>query len=163
MKPLNSIIKSTRHQKVIGNYGELLICNWLSRSNFEVLVVDHTGIDIIAYNRKTKERFGITVKSRTRLPYTENSSVTIFKNKQDQKKVINACEAFSCEPWLAVYVETEKESDIYLTSLNNYNHKYRTRTNVVSDWKMSRDFRVKYDRDPNLKHIHIDFTIRSWW
>lgn len=44
------IIKSTRHQKIIGNFGENIICNWLSRSGFEVTVVDHTGIDIVAYN-----------------------------------------------------------------------------------------------------------------
>ena len=44
------IIKSPRHQKIIGNFGESLICNWLSRSGFEVAVVDHTGIDIVAYN-----------------------------------------------------------------------------------------------------------------
>ena len=58
------ITKSTRHQKIIGDYGEMLICNWMSRSGFEVTVVDHTGIDIIAYNPNTKERLGITVKSR---------------------------------------------------------------------------------------------------
>ena len=45
------IIKSSRHQKIIGTFGENLICNWLSRSGFEVAVVDHTGIDIIAYKK----------------------------------------------------------------------------------------------------------------
>jgi len=48
------IIKSSRHQKIIGNFGEQLICNMLSRTGFEVTIVDHTGIDIIAYNPKTK-------------------------------------------------------------------------------------------------------------
>ncbi len=49
------IDKSTRHQKIIGEFGEHLICNWLSRSGFEVTIVDHTGIDIIAYDPKTNE------------------------------------------------------------------------------------------------------------
>ena len=53
------IRKSTRHQKIIGQFGESLICNWLSRSNFEVSIVDHTGIDIIAYNRKSGKRLGV--------------------------------------------------------------------------------------------------------
>jgi hypothetical protein len=43
------IVKSSRHQKIIGNLGEDLLCNWLSRSGFEVTVVDHTGIDVVAY------------------------------------------------------------------------------------------------------------------
>lgn len=40
------IKKSTRHQHIIGKYGEYLVCNWLSRSGFEVGIVDHTGIDM---------------------------------------------------------------------------------------------------------------------
>jgi len=47
-----SIEKSTRHQKIIGAFGEHFLCNWLSRSGFEVSIVDHTGIDLIAYNPK---------------------------------------------------------------------------------------------------------------
>ena len=72
------IIKSSRHQKIIGDFGESIICNWLSRSGFEVTVVDHTGIDIIAFNPSTNERLGITVKSRTRKPSTEQESVNLL-------------------------------------------------------------------------------------
>ena len=72
------IIKSSRHQKIIGDFGENLICNWLSRSGFEVTLVDHTGIDIIAYNPSTNQRFGITVRSRTRTAGKEENSVNIF-------------------------------------------------------------------------------------
>ena len=60
-----AIVKGTRHQKIIGGFGELLLCNWLSRSGFEVAVVDHTGIDIIAYEPHSQKRLGITVKSRS--------------------------------------------------------------------------------------------------
>jgi hypothetical protein len=37
------IDKSSRHSKIIGEFGEPFLCNWLSRSGFEVAVVDHTG------------------------------------------------------------------------------------------------------------------------
>ena len=110
------IIKSSRHQKIIGNYGENIICNWLSRSGFEVVIVDHTGIDIIAYNLTTKKRIGISVKSRTRNSGTENDEVNILiynKGKDDRKKLLDACKAFACEPWIAIYVETEKSANIY--------------------------------------------------
>lgn len=47
------IVKSSRHSKIIGDFGENLICNWLSRSGFEVSIVDHTGIDILLIAHKT--------------------------------------------------------------------------------------------------------------
>jgi len=55
LKTRVEIIKSSRHQKIIGNFGESLICNWLSQSGFEVAIVDHTGVDIIAYNLGTQK------------------------------------------------------------------------------------------------------------
>jgi hypothetical protein len=72
------IVKSSRHQKIIGNFGESLICNWLSRSGFEVAIVDHTGIDIVAYDPATRQRLGITVKSRTRTAGKEDQSVNLY-------------------------------------------------------------------------------------
>lgn len=45
---MSDIYKSTRHQKIFGDFGEHIVCNWLSRSGFEETIADHTGIDIIA-------------------------------------------------------------------------------------------------------------------
>lgn len=113
------ITKSSRHQRIIGDYGEMLICNLLSRSGFEVTIVDHTGIDIVAYNPKTEERLGITVKSRTRNAGTEATSVSLLSyrgGKDQRQKVLDACKAFGCLPWIGVYVETTDSADLYLTS-----------------------------------------------
>jgi len=160
------IEKSSRHQKIIGDFGENLICNWLSRSGFEVSIVDHTGIDIIAYNPHSKKRIGITVKSRTRSSNTEIDSVNIFsyqKSKNDRNRVLAACEAFACEPWLAVYVETKEFADIYLTSLANYDNKYRgNKSRAIDDWKMTNIFKMQYDTDPDVKHIRIGFHSTNW-
>ncbi|MEJ5273923.1 MAG: hypothetical protein WH035_07315 [Spirochaetota bacterium] len=41
------IDKSSRHSKIIGNFSENLLCNFLSRSGFEVTTIDHTGLNII--------------------------------------------------------------------------------------------------------------------
>jgi hypothetical protein len=60
------ITKGNRFAKIIGNFGESAVCNWLSRSGFDVALVDHTGIDIVAYRPVTGERLGISVKARTR-------------------------------------------------------------------------------------------------
>ena len=158
------IVKSSRHQKVIGSFGEWLVCNWLSRSGFEAAIVDHTGLDIIAYNLSTGKRLGITVKSRTRVRGKEEGSVNLFFNeKGDREKLLRACKAFGCEPWIAVYVETEDYGDLYLTSLENYDAKYRgNRRRKIDDWKMSKRARRMYQLDPKVKHLHIKFYPRNW-
>ena len=160
------IKKSSRHSKIIGDFGEHMICNWLSRSGFEVTLVDHTGIDVLAYNPPTKERIGITVKSRTRPKGKEQNEVNLFsrrKKKDPRKKLREACKAFECEPWIGVYVETTKYADFYLTSLKNYDKKYRGKKGkVVEGWKMKKKNIEEYEKDPAVKHIHIDFDLASW-
>ncbi len=134
------IEKSSRHQHIIGKFGEYLVWNWLSRSGFEVAVVDHTGLDLVAFNPKTNQRLGITVKSRLREISKEGDSVNIFsyrKEKNDRQKLIDACTSFGCKPWIAVYVETEQFADLYLTSLNNYDSKYRpSQGRALDTWKI---------------------------
>lgn len=160
------IIKSSRHQKIIGNLGESIICNWLSRSGFEVTIVDHTGIDIVAYNPSTKERLGITVKARTRSEGKEKENVHIFsyrKIKNDRQKLLSVCKAFACEPWIGIYVETSHTADIYLTSLKNYDKKYRGKEGrKFDDWKMGEKYTKRYKKDPNVKHIKIEFDDSDW-
>lgn len=158
------IEKSTRHQKIIGNMGEHLVCNWLSRSGFEVAVVDHTGIDLIAYDPKSKERMGITVKSRTR-NLRETESVNVFDNrKKDREKVQDICRAFSCAPWIAIYVEKKDSADLFMTSLTNYDANYRTSEGKsVDDWKMSPKWIRAYDQDEKVMHIHLSFEAVNWF
>jgi len=162
------INKSSRHQKVIGDFGENLICNWLSRSGFEVSIVDHTGIDIIAYNSSTGERLGITVKSRTRNRRKEEEKVNLLYYKRadvdDRQKVLDACDSFACTPWIGVYVETTDFADVYLTSLENYDKNYRGREGkAIEDWKMAKKYRDQYADDPDVKHIRIEFQAGNWW
>jgi len=160
------IEKSSRHTKIIGDFGENIICNWLSRSGFEVALVDHTGVDIIAYNPKTKQRLGITVKSRTRNVGKEETQVNVFsfrKGKDDRKKLLEACEAFSCEPWIGVYVESSQSGDVYLTSLRNYDENYLGReARAIHSWRMRRKDRQRYEEDPCVKHIRIEFRGTNW-
>jgi hypothetical protein len=157
------ILKSKRHQKIIGNFGEHVICNWLSRSGFEVALVDQIGMDIIASHPCLPEPLGITVKSRTRTKGTEETQVTVFRGN-DRQKLLQACEAFRCEPWVAVYVEATDCADIYLTSLDNYERNYRSREGrIVDDWKMRDKDRRRYDEDPSVRHVALSFHFTNWW
>lgn len=156
------IIKSTRHSKIVGDFGEHLVCNWLSRSGFEVSIVDHTGIDVLAYNKALDFRLGISVKSRTRLKGSEAESVFLFRRPADRENLQAASEAFACAPWLAVYVESESQGDLFLTGLSNYDQKYRTGS-ATESWGMTPGQVSKYSMDPEVRHIHIDFKAANWW
>ena len=158
------IEKSTRHSKIIGNCGEALLCNWFSRSGFEVTLVDHSGIDIVAYHPATGRRLGITVKSRTRPKGREDSPVHILhKNNNDRQKVLDACTAFGCIPWIGVYVESTHSADIYLLSLEHFDLAYRgSPERMVDVWKMGGKNAEKYATDPEVRHIHMDFNNISW-
>jgi hypothetical protein len=156
------IKKGDNHSKIIGNFGENLVCDFLSRSGFEVALIDHTGIDIIAYNKETNKRLGITVKSRTREVGTEETHVSILKGA-DRKKVSDACSDFNWDPWIAVYIETEKYADLYLISLHDYDEKYGGgRTQKSVNWYMGRKAKERYENDPNVKYIHVEFIERNW-
>jgi Holliday junction resolvase-like predicted endonuclease len=155
------IDKSSRHSKIIGNFGESLVCNWLSRSGFETAIIDHTGIDIIAFNPKFKQRLGISVKSRTRKAGTESESVNIIK-REKRHLISEACNAFSCEEWLAIYVEATNEADLYMTSFENYESKYLNPEKKMMDWKMSENYVQKYKLDDKVHHIHLKFQEINW-
>ena len=157
------ILKSSRHQKIIGNFGENLIINWLSRSGFEVVLVDHTGIDIIAYHKNLKKRIGITVKSRTRSEGTEDTDVKIFSDKNDRQKVLDSCEAFGCEPWIGIYVEMFDSAVFYFLSLSHFETKYALKpSNITASWKMRKREKEKYKVDHNVKTIEIQFKQENW-
>ena len=127
-------------------------------------MVDHTGIDIIAYHRKSGKRIGITVKSRTRAAGTEKDTVNIFKTKKDdRRKVLQACEYFACEPWIAIYVEKIDSADLFLTSLKNYDEKYQLNVDkVIEDWKMGEKYLQKYALDSNIHYLRLKVESHNW-
>lgn len=85
------------------------------------------------------------------------------KRKNDRGKVRAACDAFACEPWIAIYVETTDFADLYLTSLRNYDDKYRGKGRTIDAWKMRERDRERYEKDPNVRHIRIDFRDTNWF
>jgi len=160
----DQIRKSTRHSEILGKFGEYAVCNWLSRSGFEVCVVNHTGLDIIAYSPKSKRRLGITVKSRTRTSGKESESVNVFSRKTgDRKKLNEACKSFACKPWLAIYVECGRIADMYLTSLAHYDSRYKSKkARAIDAWSMAKGSTEAYASDPSVARIHFEFADKKW-
>jgi len=122
-------------------------------------------MDVIAYDPRTKQRLGITVKSRTRSSGTETGSVYLFREaKKDRQKLADACEAFQCEPWIAVYVECDDDAHLFLTSLANYDRKYGPEEKrAVHGWAMTSKCTLAYADDPEVRYIRIKFTPIHWW
>jgi hypothetical protein len=160
------IQKSSRHSKIIGAFGEAFLSNWLSRSRFEVAIVDHTGLDLVAYNPATGRRLGITVKSRTRRAGKETEAVNVFFNRKtpsDREKLLAACTAFGCEPWVAIYVETARLADLYLMSLEHFDDVYCPRKSCAIDaWRMGPRQRRDYEVDKGVQHISVEFRAPNW-
>ena len=98
------------------------------------------------------------------MPGSESTSVTIFRTDADRQKLLKACEAFGWVPWIAVYVETDRSADLYLTSLENYDCKYRGKGIGRQDtWKMSKLLTGQYREDPESHHLSVTFEASKWW
>ncbi|HPC37757.1 MAG TPA: hypothetical protein PLF21_00425 [Exilispira sp.] len=74
-----------------------------------------------------------------------------------------ACEYFNCEPWIGIYVETEKYADLYLISLEHYEGCYKTKEDkAIDDWKMNDKYKEAYRKDEDIWKIHLDFDLIKW-
>ena len=86
------LVKSTRHSKITGDFGEAVVLYLLSRHGFECARIDHTGTDLIARRPNSTEVLGISVKSRSRQVGTENDYVSLPHEGFVKAKA--ACDAF---------------------------------------------------------------------
>ena len=135
--------KSTRHSKIAGDFGEILFLYWLSKSCYEIALVDHTGIDLVAFNKTSKRRLGISVNTRTRCAGTENEGLYI--KPTDLEKVKAACEFFECEPFWGIVVDRRPYIDAILISqkdLIDINGIGKTHINV----KLSKIYMERYNK-----------------
>ena len=154
------IKKSTRHEKICGDFGEALVLYWLSKHGFECARIDHTGIDLIAVNPHTNERMGISVKSRTRLVGKEKETVTL--QASDFRASEAACQAFECNPYFAIVVDAGKTIRVFIVSASRVKEYYPT-TAAGSYWKMSQPFILKYANDDQIMAFEFQTTQGNWW
>ena len=152
--------KSSRHAKITGDFGEALVLYWLSRSGFECARVDHTGIDLIAKRPRSDERLGISVKSRSRAPGTEASSVNIGR-PADLSKVTAACSAFQCVPYFAIVVDATPRMSVFLLSKEHLERLYPDRTGLIS-WSMTPSRVKQYLADPSIRSLEFVIASASW-
>jgi len=154
------MLKSSRHSKITGDFGEALVLYWLSKHGFECARVDHTGIDLIARNPHTGEVMGISVKSRSRNPGTEETYVRIPKD--GLRKCQEACAAFGCVPYFAVVVDAADAIRVFMTSMQHLLALFPAAA-TSAGWKMTKQHVSRYYDDPEVVIFELHTITRRWW
>ena len=149
--------KSSRHAKITGDFGESLILYWLSKHGYECAPVDHTGIDIIARQPRSRNVLGISVKSRSRAPGTERTHVNI--SREEFVKVRRACHAFKCVPYFAIVIDAGATTWAFLLPMKRLSKICSGKR--VAVWQMGESHLRKYYADPNIRVIELNNT-RHW-
>ncbi|HAG09236.1 MAG TPA: hypothetical protein DCK87_06735 [Desulfotomaculum sp.] len=160
MKSNMEILKSSRHAKLTGDFGESLVLYWLSKYGFECAQVDRTGIDLIARNPHTNEIMGVSVKSRSRNPGKEETYVNIPND--NFKKAEEACKAFGCVSYFAIVIDA---ADVIRTFLMQMSHllKLSPMRQRGAGWKMTKAALEKYYADPEIKIFELRSQTVNWW
>jgi len=77
---------------------------------------------------------------------SENRPVNIMRSNKkvsDREKILSTCKAFNAEPWIAIYVETKTQAELFLTSLKHYDEKYRSKkAKTINAWSMRNNKRI---------------------
>lgn len=155
-----AIVKSTRHAKITGDFGEALVLYYLSLSGFECARVDHTGIDLIARPPDSAKPMGISVKTRSRLPGTERTSLNLYKD--DFPKIENACLAFGCTPHVGLVFDTPQSIHVYVLALSHLRELVPGGSKVIA-WPMSPQKVASYAKDLHIKSIEWRKAENTWW
>lgn len=144
--------KSSRHSKIVGDFGEALVLYWLSKYGAECARVDHTGIDLIAKMPNGKRPLGISVKSRTRSQGMEHDTVNI--SIDNFEKAQTACLAFGCIPYFAIVIDAGNIVRCFLLSMK---HLFRVSPPIkkVLYWKMKDEDINRYKNDKNIVLIEL--------
>jgi hypothetical protein len=154
------ITKSSRHSKITGDFCENLVLYLLSKYGFECARVDHTGIDIIATNPKTKEVMGISVKGRSKTEKAIGSYIGIPNDNFE--KVEQACKAFNLVPYFAIVSDEQDKMHVFMLSMEHLFNIFPKGDSLIA-WKMTEPHLEKYSKDPKIMSFQTDHKLINWW
>jgi len=92
-------MKSSRHSKIAGDFGEMIVLYYLSRYGFECARIDHTGIDLLARSADESRPRGISVKTASRIESRKDKPSRQPRSLLDE--ATKACVPFNAEPYIA--------------------------------------------------------------
>jgi hypothetical protein len=157
--------KSTMHSKITGNFGESLLLYFLSKSYYEPALVDHSGIDIIAYNKTDRSRIGVSVKARSRTLLRPNDGLLVPGD--NYKKIMESCIFYDSIPHICFVFDvpaTEKNGTIHLflmsiETLLHYYPNFKDGKGFTFSMKSNLD---KYLGDKNIARLKFEYNSENW-
>lgn len=151
-------IRSERHNKISGDFGEHFVCYWLSKRNFQPVIIDYTGIDIVAYNNNLSERWGISVKTRTRTK-EKNQEDTFNIKLRELPLILQACEFFNAKPYFGIVSDGDIQNQIRIHIISFEDMKrinnYEESKNLYI--KISEKYIKQYETTKNSINIKIKY------
>ena len=103
---------------------------------------------------------GISVKSRSRNPGTERTSISI--RKDDFRKARVACDSFGCTPYFAIVADTNDVIRLFLMPMNHLLRVCPPRA-TGSHWCMTREALDGYEKDARIKRFEFRLAPVRWW
>jgi len=110
-------MKSSRHSKIAGDFGEMIVLYYLSRYGFECARIDHTGIDLLARSPKESRPRGITVKTASRIDARKGKPSRQPLGLLDE--ATRACVPFNADPYVAIVFDGIERICILLQSVED--------------------------------------------
>ena len=151
---INEMGNDQRSSKITGDFGRIAVMHWLSKHGYHVAKVDFTGIDLIAYNRKTKERLGIVVKTCSYPCGKSGISVAL----PARKDVFDACAAFACMPYIVLIVDTAQKHNKVKFYLLPWSEMANIRIKGEKKcWLIKNKFIEQNKTNPKIKKIVFSF------
>ena len=157
--PSPPVVKSSRHSKITGDFGEALVLYALSRHGYECARVDHTGIDIIARQPSGPTVLGISVKTRSRSDAATGTQLNV--RKSDIAKAEQACAAFNCTPYFAIVIDEDRHLRVMLLSLERFLELCPGGAKV-SAWRMGPKHVAAYRADAQIQFLEFERRTVRW-
>lgn len=122
------------------------------------MIIDYTGIDIVAHNNSSDKRWGISVKTRTRTK-EKNQQEEIKINLRELPLILQACKFFDAKPYFGIVSDGDIQNQIYIHIISFEEMKrinnYEEGKNLYI--KLSEKYIKQYETTKNSINIKIKY------
>ena len=147
-------MKSSRHSKIAGDFGEMIVLYYLSRYGFECARIDHTGIDLLARSADESRPRGITVKTASRIESRKDKPSRQPLSLMDE--ATKACVPFNADPYIAIVFDGIERICILLRSVEDIRQE-QAGSKSLCFWFSDED-RARYSQ-PGFTGLFIELLV----
>ena len=152
-------MKSSRHSKIAGDFGEMLVLYYLSRYGFECALIDHTGIDLLARSAVEGSPRGISVKTVSRIESRKDQPSRLPLSILTEAE--SACMAFNADPYIAIVFDGIERLCILLRSVADIRRDHADARTLAFYFHEADRVRYSEESFPGL-FIELNVSLRAW-